>query len=234
MDNTVPAHPIARLRQLEGGEFLLYPGRSVRLGRSIENDVVIADPKVSRFHALFEWNGSGFSVRDLGSSNGTYVNDERVLGNAPLALRDGDQVTIHRRVLVYEIVRVESSQPVSASLPAPAPAAAQPRPRGPRLDVRQGPDAGCTFPLWGERITIGRAGPDALYEIRLADDSLSRPHARIELRDDGYYLLDLESAGGTFLNGARLFHPARLRPGDEIVIGGTCLVFYHKNDQPVV
>jgi pSer/pThr/pTyr-binding forkhead associated (FHA) protein len=80
MDKTIPVHPVARLRQPEGGEFLLYPGRTVRLGRSAENDVVLNDPKISRFHAALDWTGSGFAIRDLGSINGTRVNHETVTG----------------------------------------------------------------------------------------------------------------------------------------------------------
>src|SRR5512133_1957364 len=60
-------------------EYLLYPGQSIKLGRASENDIVLIDPKVSRSHAALEWNGTGFTLRDLGSVNGTFVNEQRLI-----------------------------------------------------------------------------------------------------------------------------------------------------------
>jgi predicted component of type VI protein secretion system len=53
-------------------------------------DVVLPDPEVSRRHAALRFTGSGVAVEDLGSSNGTFVNGERVSGTR--ALSDGDVV----------------------------------------------------------------------------------------------------------------------------------------------
>lgn len=50
-------------------------GTSVRIGRSVDNDVVLsAEPTVSRHHAELARHGEGWAVRDLGSHNGTHVN----------------------------------------------------------------------------------------------------------------------------------------------------------------
>ncbi len=53
-------------------------------------DIVLADPEVSRRHAALRITGDGASVEDFGSTNGTFVNDERVSGTRPLS--DGDVV----------------------------------------------------------------------------------------------------------------------------------------------
>lgn len=224
MDNTAPAHPIARLRQPQGGVFLLYAGRSIKLGRSCENDVVLNEPKISRFHALLEWTGSGFVIRDLGSINGTQVNRERLPGSASRTLRDGDEIMLNKYVLIFEIVRVESSEPITEPLILGNTACMHIR--GPRLVVLQGPDAGGEYPLWGERVTIGRSSREVTCEIRLSDPTISCSHISIEQCDDGYYLVDLNSVNGTLLNGVRLEEPTRLHTGDQIEIGQTCLVFY--------
>jgi ABC-type multidrug transport system ATPase subunit len=50
----------------------------IQIGRDAGNDVVLASPTVSRFHAQVEKVGQRFRVRDLRSSNGTFVNDERI------------------------------------------------------------------------------------------------------------------------------------------------------------
>jgi pSer/pThr/pTyr-binding forkhead associated (FHA) protein len=47
---------------------------------------------VSRQHALIEWTGDRYLLADLGSRNGTYLNDERVIGTRPLG--NGDAITI--------------------------------------------------------------------------------------------------------------------------------------------
>ena len=225
MDKTTPVHPVARLRQPEGGEFLLYPGRMVRVGRSSENDVVLNDPKISRFHAELDWTGSGFAIRDLGSINGTRVNHESVLGSNSRTLRDGDEIRINQRVLIFEIVRADSSEPITE--PRSLGATGGLRRRGPYLVVTEGPDTGSEFPLWGEKVTIGRASRDANAEIRLTDEAISRSHACLELHDDGYYLLDLININGTRLNGERFEDAIRVQDGDQIQLGQTCLVFHH-------
>ena len=73
------------------------PGRELRLDRDLTVgregcDVVLADPAVSRRHAALRLAPTGAAVEDLGSSNGTYVNGERVAGLREL--RPGDVVRI--------------------------------------------------------------------------------------------------------------------------------------------
>jgi hypothetical protein len=70
-----------------GFERRVRPGMTV--GR-IRSDVVLPDPKVSRQHAVFHPVGPGIGVEDLGSRGGTYVNDRRIEGVAPL--NEGDSV----------------------------------------------------------------------------------------------------------------------------------------------
>jgi class 3 adenylate cyclase len=75
-------------------------GRTV-IGRSQTNDVALPDnPTVSRIHACIERYSSGWVVRDLGASNGTFVNGTRIL--ADHVLRPGDEVRIGNTRLVYE------------------------------------------------------------------------------------------------------------------------------------
>jgi diguanylate cyclase (GGDEF)-like protein len=73
--------------------------RPILLGRSDECDVRIADRSVSRKHATVEPTPEGNVVRDLGSTNGTFVNDRRLV--APCPLRDGDYVQMGDRVYRY-------------------------------------------------------------------------------------------------------------------------------------
>ena len=80
-----------------GSRFLL-DGPSTTAGRHPESDIFLDDVTVSRRHAEFVAEGSGFSVRDVGSLNGTYLNRERI-DAAPLA--GGDEVQIGKYRLVF-------------------------------------------------------------------------------------------------------------------------------------
>ena len=62
------------------------------IGRSDENDIVVADPRVSRLHAKITLDDSRCTLTDLGGSNGTFVNGERVQGAT--TLKPGDVVDI--------------------------------------------------------------------------------------------------------------------------------------------
>jgi FHA domain len=70
-------------------EFLLDKP-SVTIGSDDHNDFVIREDSVSREHAVLMWRGDGFEIRDMGSTNGTFVNGRGVSGPTPLA--NGDEV----------------------------------------------------------------------------------------------------------------------------------------------
>lgn len=63
-----------------------------RMGREVENEIVIVDKRSSREHALIHREGRKLMLEDQGSTNGTYLNGERLQN--PIQLRDGDQIRI--------------------------------------------------------------------------------------------------------------------------------------------
>ncbi len=70
----------------------------VTVGRAVDNQVVLNHPLVSRYHAVVERMGKRFSIKDLRSSNGIYVNEERIDREA--YLKDWDQIRIGPYVFV--------------------------------------------------------------------------------------------------------------------------------------
>jgi hypothetical protein len=74
-------------------------------GRHPDSDIFLDDVTVSRRHAEFRREGSGYTVHDVGSLNGTYVNRERI-ESAPLS--GGDEVQIGKFRLVYLTAAVRS------------------------------------------------------------------------------------------------------------------------------
>ena len=88
----------------EGSEFLLPADADiVGVGRSPESEVFLDDVTVSRRHAEFRRGSEGWSVRDVGSLNGTYVNRVRVDDQS---LKGGDEVQIGKFRFVF-LVGVE-------------------------------------------------------------------------------------------------------------------------------
>ncbi|GAA4354463.1 FHA domain-containing protein [Angustibacter luteus] len=81
-----------------GSRFLL-DGDSTTVGRHPSSDIFLDDVTVSRRHAEFVREGTVFSVRDVGSLNGTYVNGQRI-DSSPLATGDEVQVGKFRLVVM--------------------------------------------------------------------------------------------------------------------------------------
>lgn len=73
-------------------------GESLSIGRHPESEVVLDDITVSRRHVLIVHDGDGYQLRDMGSLNGTYVNNERV---EECRLRHGDEVQVGRYRMVF-------------------------------------------------------------------------------------------------------------------------------------
>ncbi|MBI5956234.1 MAG: DUF3662 and FHA domain-containing protein [Chloroflexi bacterium] len=94
------AHPLA-LFVLSSGEGA-YPmdKASVSLGRSLDNDVVLEDSRVSRHHARVRREGKGFVLEDLGSANGTWVNGKAVTRGR---VADGDVLSLGGLELVFQV-----------------------------------------------------------------------------------------------------------------------------------
>jgi len=82
----------------------------------------------------------------------------------------------------------------------------------------------------GASVRIGRAGRS---DLALEDPTVSRIHAEIVLRRDGYYVVDLGGKSGILVNGTRISSPTLLRPGDQIRVGTTAMVFEGEPTSPV-
>lgn len=72
-----------------------------------------------------------------------------------------------------------------------------------------------------ESVRIGRAADN---ELALDDPNVSRIHARLSLRADGFYIEDAGAKNGVFVNGTRVEGEARLHPGDRFRLGSTTLI----------
>ena len=83
----------------------------------------------------------------------------------------------------------------------------------------------CLRVLNGESVVIGKKGEDA--DLVIDEKEISRMHARVFLKDEDYYIEDLNSTNGTFKNGVRLkpYEQKKLSKGDEIKLATKKLIF---------
>lgn len=277
------------------------------IGRSDDNDLALDwDRQVSRHHARLRFVDGELWIEDLASSNGTFVNEERLAGSRRLA--SGDTVRVGSTILEVDIPAPEPPTvvPEEATLVAPGHAEHEPEPEPdrtvmatpeeraapiedrayggyretyqretyqdevarafpedvghayrpepeqsdgtiqidpswpvmpepvaavvepshePRLVINWGPQTGRRFSLTEPVTVIGRAGPNADYQIVLEDRAVSRPHARITLENGRFIITDLESANGTWVNYQEVRAPRELHDGDVIKVGATVMVF---------
>jgi len=88
----------------------------ITVGRSPDNDLVLADSVVSRHHAIMERIKAGWCLPDLNSSNGTEINGQRV--SEMTALRNGDEILIGRsRLIFHDGVSIDPSTSKKDPLP---------------------------------------------------------------------------------------------------------------------
>ena len=90
------------------------------------------------------------------------------------------------------------------------------------LLVKRGPNAGSTFLLDADLSSVGR---DTSSDVFLDDITVSRTHARIERRDREFFVKDLGSLNGTYVNGEAV-EETKLARGDQVQIGKFKLVFF--------
>ncbi|MBL4847109.1 MAG: FHA domain-containing protein [Planctomycetes bacterium] len=107
-----PLQQVCRIEAADQGIFEIRPGETLRVGRHRDNDIVLPDSMVSRFHARIAWDEKvGLPVLfDNGSQNGTQVNDQSIRTAETLA--DKAQIVIGPFLLKIEIRGVDSDPAV--------------------------------------------------------------------------------------------------------------------------
>jgi hypothetical protein len=90
------------------------------------------------------------------------------------------------------------------------------------LIQKEGGESGKKFPLYWQELDIGSHPRNGIV---VNDPGISSSHARIRFAKESFYLLDLASDSGTFLNGRKVLRPKRLNDWDEIRIGSTTFIF---------
>src|SRR5262245_13655245 len=89
-------------------------GEQLTIGRDSTNGVAINDAEVSRKHARLMFQGGKYVLEDLGSTNGTFVNGQRLAG--PVVLKAGDVVSLGEQiVLMYDAINTDTGATIAVS-----------------------------------------------------------------------------------------------------------------------
>jgi pSer/pThr/pTyr-binding forkhead associated (FHA) protein len=173
------------------------------LGKDRNNDLVLNDVGVEPFHAELCHDNRFYYLTDLGTSGGTFVNEEKV--GERYQIRSGDRVRLG--TLELEIVD-----------PAKVGAKVATAPRW-LLQVLKGENQGHKYHVTGS-MTFGRS---VKCELCFSDAELSRRHAEFYLKGDVLEVKDLASANGLLVNREKIT-TAVLQPGDQVQLGSTVLL----------
>ena len=236
-----------RVVSLTDGREYVIAGTSLVFGREAGSDVVVAGKDVSRRHAEIVQTPRGYLLVDS-STNGTFVNEERVQGQRILARADVVRIGEENFRFYADV----APAPTPAAAPAPAPPAGPPpgpaasaphaappsqaagaksRPSqtGPLATflVTGGALKGQRLPIKTPIVNIGRADYNDLV---LGDPSVSTAHAKLQRREGVWVLVDLDSTNGTVVDGERVKGETPLAPGASVRFGEVPLVFEPTDD----
>jgi len=216
---------------------------TLTIGRLPDNMLQIDNLAVSGHHAKVTWEADHYAIEDLGSLNGTYVNNQRV-GKA--SLRDGDQVLIGKHVVQFKdetqmpepamppkpIATLESTvvldtrqaQEMLAAPPAagPAPAAAPPKEKTSILSVLDGRTDQTQYVLTGKMTMIGKSN---MASIRLKGLFAPNSAALISRREGKYFIAASEAKIKLRINGEEISGQRELIDGDIIEVASIKVAF---------
>jgi pSer/pThr/pTyr-binding forkhead associated (FHA) protein len=184
----------------------------ITVGRQDGNTIRLTERNVSRQHARFVRDASGYRIEDLDSYNGITVNGVRI--DKLSELKDGDRVGVGDYVIALRAeaaagagaraAQARNSLPAGFGAPPPA-----------RLVMVSAPAPGAEFSLTKPALSIGRLEE---LDLCISHRSISREHARVTQKGGNFEIEDLRSANGVRVNGQAVKR-SPLRSGDIVELG---------------
>ena len=242
-----------RLVSLVDGREFHVKSTGLTLGRDAACDVVLPGSDISRNHAEIAVSPEGYYVIDL-STNGVFVNGDKIEGTRTLGRGDVIRIG-NEEFRFYADVPAPSAPAPAAPAPAAAPPApprvsrpaaamgpgglpargeptappqaayvpGAPRPAIAQLEIiNEGPSKGRKFDLFTPLSHVGRG---AHNDVVIAEDSVSDTHAKIQRREQGWFIIDLGSTNGTYVGGRRITGEAALVGAPDVRFGGVKVIF---------
>ena len=192
-----------RLISLVDGREYLIPATGVVFGRDPSCDIVVGSTEVSRRHASLSPSPEGYLLRDT-STNGVLVNGEPA--SSPSLLGKGDVLTIGDEQFRFH-------------------ADSAPPPREPLATLEVVSSGLLKGRMMEVRSPLAHVGRGAHNDIIVADESVSDSHAKLQRREDGWYVVDMGSTNGTYVGGRRIEGEAPLVGAPDVRFGGVKFIF---------
>jgi pSer/pThr/pTyr-binding forkhead associated (FHA) protein len=215
---------------------LVAPESEVSIGRDPSNDIVVEHPSVSSRHAKIRQNANGVFIADLGSTNGTFVNEDKIVD---CQLAHQDWINIGKHILIVDLYETLSLDATVQMLMAGSSGSADAEGTM-MLDMESSGKSYRTqldylnflsndqpdFELTNKQVTIGK-NQDADIVIKgFWSFFAGQPSATINKRS-GYYVLDYVTGMlKPKINGMAIKQPIRLNHHDIISVGPLKLELY--------
>lgn len=210
---------------------LTFDQEKIIIGRGKICDIVLPDASVSYHHAVLIRSGANYFILDEQSTNGTILNNEKLIQGRKKVLRNGDCINILNFKLEIKLgVSMQGMQSSEKTLTIARQILKESIESinrdgnsGPNLLILNGQQEGSCFllPPPISEVYIGR-GEDC--NIILYDQDASRQHAMLKINWEYIEIQDMESKNGILINDKK-YNQVKLHDRDEIVIGSTRLVF---------
>lgn len=224
MDGRVPAL-VVRSADGEQRTIKLEQQQSMIFGRT-KGDVIIQDHEISSTHCRIHYVGGAYHVLDMRSTNGTFVNNVRILKSK---LQHNDLITIGQSSICFQMMAAvelaagegedeDEDNLVSQDEQVDAPAAEQLQLRI-NAAYHDGSSESLVFEDKSE-VLIGRTSEFGRFKD---DEQLSRVHVRVFIDGSEVYIEDKHSTNGVFVNGQKVTGVQAIASTDIVVIGNTYL-----------
>lgn len=199
----------------------------VKIGRAADNNLILSESRVSRYHAELAWEDNAYSITDLGSTDGTRVNNAIATPHKSWRLANGDVIQIGKSQLRFRIeaispnsAKLENTVAVTETLSLPDTAVVA-KSSVPVLRV--------STRLWTQDFPLRQAllvfGRDSKNDIVIDTPEVSTKHGQLKKCNDGYEITDLNSRNGLTYEGRRI-NQHLLVDGDVLHISSTVTLTY--------
>jgi pSer/pThr/pTyr-binding forkhead associated (FHA) protein len=226
----MPKFIIQNLKTKEEQEYELNQD-SILFGRTNTSDIELPIKSVSRRHAEITREEQDYFITDLGSGNGTYLNNKRLPAEEKSLLKSGDAIRIEDYQILFLIgagdgeraLEVDTDTDVLEIKLIKKMMRALDSEDTPSMEVLNGVAAGKRVPIPDDKteFTIGR-GDDC--DLSIHENILSRIHVKLEKKWGGIVIVDQRSKNGTFVNNEAV-QEKLLRDGDRIMLGTIKLLY---------
>jgi pSer/pThr/pTyr-binding forkhead associated (FHA) protein len=200
---------------------------SITLGRAMTNEISLGDGRIARSHARLECGPSGCMIIDLGSSNGTRLNGNRI---EKAGLTSGDTITIGNTMLRYEsakvnddleMTRIDTDSDLNLAIDQEILPMTINETSIPRLVIFTGEHTWEVMLENVDSLTLGRGDDN---QVVIESSKVSRHHAHVLRKGNIFVLRDLGSTNGTWLHD-RQVDEVILQDGVGLRVGNAHVVY---------